>query len=170
MNVAVRAPVTIYSREDILSQIFADLMMVPGMNTVCRNRGRLVQDRLPALFMFDGREDVVPTRPDIPAMKTVKMLPSLMRLQPEIFVIAQPRDDSSNQTLKGVLAPIGPELSAMRDAVLTTLINEPALVAMLAPEGQIMFRGTRTDLHAAGAMSGQMQIMIDFHYLWSPSF
>ena len=54
--------------------------------------------------------------------------------------------------------------------ILATLINEPALVAMLAPEGQIMFRGTRTDLHAAGAMTGQMQIMIDFHYLYSPSF
>jgi hypothetical protein len=165
-----RAAPVIYSREEILSQIFADLMMVSGAMTVCRNRGRLQGDKLPAVYMFDGREEAVPTRPDIPAMKTVRMLPVLMKLQPEIFVVAVPRDDSSNQTLNGVLAPIGPEMSMWRDAVLNALINEPALVAMLAPDGQIMFRGTRTDLHAAGAMTGQMQIMIEFHYLYSPSF
>lgn len=164
MNVLTRAaPAT---REQILVQIGSILASIAGVKTFCRDRGELGDIELPAIIMLDGREDIVDNR--VAQMKSVRMPPAVFRLQPQIFVILRQRDDASNLTLDGADAPIGPELSYWRDAVLSALINDPTLIGMLDTSGQIVYRGMTTDMVTGATLQGQMQLFIDFHYVWFP--
>jgi hypothetical protein len=165
MNVMARS--TLASREDILVQIGAILAAIAGVKTFCRNRGEMSDVELPAIIMLDGREDIVDNR--VAQMKSVKMPPAVFRLQPQIFVILRQRDDATNLTLDGEDAPIGPELSYWRDAVLAALINDPVLIEMLTTTGQVVFRAMETDMQTGGTMQGMMRLSIDFNYVWQPA-
>lgn len=165
MNVAART--TLASREDILTQIGAILASIAGVMTFARNRGEATDVELPAIILLDGREDIVDNR--VAQMKSVRMPPAVFRLQPQIFVILRQRDDATNLTLDGHDAPIGPELSYWRDAVLAALINDPVLIDMLGTTGQIVYRGMTTDMVTGATLQGQMQLFLDFNYVWSPA-
>ena len=153
------------SREQILTQIEAVLATVPGIVTCARNRGLLPEDAKPAIIMLDGREDIVST---VVPQKSVRMPPAIFRLQPQIFVILQQRDDATNSTVMGVAKPIGPEISYWRDTILSLLINDPTLLSMVTTTGQIVFRGMETDMQTGNTMLGQLRLFIDFHYVWFP--
>jgi hypothetical protein len=162
----VRAQQTVASREDILGQIFATLSSLAGVMTCARDRGLLETDELPAIILLDGREDIVSN--PVP-MKSVRMPPSVFRLQPQIFLILPQRDDASNQTVgNGVFQPVGPQLSYWRDAMLAALINDPTLVGLLGSTGQIVYRGMETDMATGSTLQGQLRLLIDFHYVWFP--
>jgi hypothetical protein len=154
------------SREDILNQIELVLSGISGVMTCARDRGLLEEDEKPAIIMLDGREDLAQT--DVVRHKSVRMPPAIFKLQPQIFVILPQRDTASNLTVNGQPAPIGPELSAWRDMVLGALINDATLLTMIGTEGQITYRGMQTDMQTGATLAGQMQLFVDFHYVWMP--
>lgn len=164
------------TREEILERIVAVLGAVPGVAISARNRADLADttlaDAFPAVIVLDGAEDMVQ---QIVPNKTVRMPPAIMRLRPEIFVILPQRDDATNQTLGGVDQPIGPDLSAFRDSCLAALINDAVLCGngrdvqgLLTTSGQIVYRGCSTDMASGRTLWGQLQLFIDFHYVWVP--
>jgi hypothetical protein len=164
MNVMAHG--TLASREDILVQIGTILGSIAGVKSFARDRGEFQDLELPAIIMLDGREDIVEA--NVARLKSVKMPPAVFRLQPQIFVILRQRDDATNLTLDGDDAPIGPELSAWRDAVLAALINDPVLIDMLGTTGQIVYRGMTTDMITGATLQGMMQLFLDFNYVLMP--
>jgi hypothetical protein len=161
----VLAAQAIATREQILAQIVAVLGSISGVMGVYRDRGLMGDEKLPAIVVLDGREDIVS---NIPPLKSVQMTPAIFRLQPQIFVICRERDDATNLTLDGQDDPIGPELSGWRDVVLAHLVNDPTLVSMLTTSGQIVYRGSQTDMATGRLLRGELQLFIDFHYIWQP--
>jgi hypothetical protein len=154
------------SREQILAQIAALLEGVSGLAGFYRDRGDFQEFQLPAVLLLDGSEELVS---EILPRKTVYMPPAIMRLQPEIFVLLKRRDDASNLTVNdGVAAPIGPEISFWRDLVLSTLINDSVLAGLLTTTGQIVYRGCQTDMATGRTLYGELQLFVDFHYVWEP--
>jgi len=156
---------TLATREQILTQIEAVLASISGVATCARNRGLLTADERPAIILLDGREDIVST---VVPQKTVRMPPAIFRMQPQIFAILQQRDDATNATINGISKPVGAEINFWRDAILSALINDDALIEMLTTTGQIVFKGMETDLQTGGTIQGQLRLFIDFHYVWSP--
>ena len=146
---------------------------MPGIRNYARNRAQFadvagsVEDAevFPAAVLLDGSEDMLSS---VVPQKSVLMPPALMRLRPEIYVLLRQRDDATNLTLDGQPAPVGPELTAWRDAVLSALINDPTLLDLLTTSGQIVYRGCITDMASGRTLLGQIQILIDFHYVWFP--
>jgi len=158
----------IATREDILERIIGVLGGVSGVMEASRNRSEFTQDKLPAIILLDGSEEIAMDEP-VPRLKTVRMVPAIMRLRPEIFVILPQRADATNTVMPdGTYNPIGPALSFWRDAVLAALINDATLVALLTSSGQIVYRGCATDMATGRTMWGQLQLFIDFHYVWFP--
>ena len=161
------------TREQILDRVLAVLGSISGVRDCARNRADYTDDNLPAIILLDGAETML--SPIVP-QKSVLMPPALMRLRPEIFVILPKRDDVTNATVDGVPAPVGPELSFWRDAVLSALINDAALVGdggrtsggLLTTSGQIVYQGCSTDMASGRTLWGQLQVFIDFHYVWVP--
>lgn len=167
---------TIGTREQILDRIVAVLGGVSGVVTAARNRADLADtvdsDKFPAIIVLDGSEDMVQ---QIAPNKSVRMPPAIMCLKPEIFVILPQRDDATNLTLDGVPAPIGPELTLWRDLCLSALINDAILVGtgrqdggLLTTSGQMVYRGCSTDMATGRTLWGQVQLFVDFYYVWIP--
>lgn len=154
------------SREEILARIFTLLGDVSGIAEVCRNRGNFEGVQLPALALLDGGHELVQ---EIRPGKTVQMPSALFTLKPGIVLITVPRATLSNLTLmvNGVEqpAPIGPELSAWEDKICATIENDPTLLSLLTTSGQIVYKGSDTDMQWGSSMLGGLQLHYDFTYV-----
>lgn len=151
--------------EDICVQLESLLGTVAGIKNVFRDRGEMTRDLLPAIVLLDGRASLVSV---VAPLKSVKMPPALFKLQTQLWLSLEPRDDTSNKTLRGQPAPIGPELSAYRVLIKTAVLNDPTLVALVTANGQIEYRGYETDMAIGSSMVGQMMMQFDFTYVEFP--
>lgn len=166
-------PPVVGTREQILERIVALLGTVPGIRNAVRDRAQFADvagsatdaEVFPAAVLLDGGEELMQT---IVPQKSVLMPAAIFRMRPEIYVLLRQRDDATNLTLDGQPAPVGPELTAWRDAVLAALINDPTLLDLLTTSGQIVYRGCQTDMASGRTLIGQLQLYIDFHYVWLP--
>lgn len=155
-------------REEILLYLMELLGQIEGITAVYRDRGELPDDKLPAAVLLDGKETL---KSSISGHKFNAMPTALFGLYPQIFIILRPRDDVSNETLDGVPAPVGPELSAFRVKVLNAMKDEN-LALMLGANGQVEYLGFDTDMQTGstiGAMGAQMQFHFCFYYVLDPS-
>lgn len=153
------------TREDILDRLETLLGSVEGITAVYRDRAEMPVEKLPAVILLDGSENI---SQQIMPNKSVRMPPAIFTLAPQIFVVLKPRDDMSNTTLDGVSAPIGPELSAYRVKVISTVINDPTLLSLVGSNGQILYRGSDTDMQSGSSMIGQIQMHFEFNYVFMP--
>ena len=158
---------TVGSREDILQHLQSLLGNITGLVGCFRNRGDLPNepDKVPAAILLDGTERLVQT---IPVQNRAMMPPAIMGLRPQIFVILRPRDDLTNETLDGIAAAIGPELTYYRDQVLAAIVNEPTLLSLLTPDGQITYEGCDTDMQTGSSIRGQLLMHFEFKYVLFP--
>lgn len=154
------------TREEILAHLVPLLGNVSGIKNVFRDRGEMKRELLPAIVLLDGRESI---RSDILSRKTVRMPPALFLLQTQIWLALEPRDNVDNEKLRGIDAPIGPELSHYRMLILDAVLNDATLVSILTPNGQMEYRGCETDMAIGSSMVGQMMMQFDFTYVLSPS-
>lgn len=152
------------SREQILARLEELLGTVPGIVSSVRNRGDVVDGQLPALILLDGREETISAIRG----RDGKMTSALIKLIPEIVLIAHPRDTVSNLELNEQPAPIGPELSEWRDRVLLALTNDVVLLGLLTSLGQIAYLGLDTDMRWGSSLSGAVQFHLEFTYVWVP--
>lgn len=152
-------------REQILERILQVLGTVSGITAAYRNRAEFPDDKLPAAALLDGGESLTQ---EITPNKSVKMPPAIFSLRPQVFVILKPRDDMSNTTLEGVVAPIGEELSEYLDRVIQAVVNDPTLVSLVGSNGQILYRGSETDMQTGSSIIGQLRVDFEFRYVFIP--
>lgn len=136
-------------RELILQQVLAVLARVGtgwaaaenGEQSVFRNRAELPPDKLPALVLLDGRESIKskPGWSSSTGLVPGQTAPSIYVLEPQIFIVLKPRDTIANEG-------VGPELSMMRSKVLTAMLDDENLGALLGSNGDIAYIGHETDL------------------------
>ncbi len=155
-------------REEIILLIISLLEEVEGISVVYRDRAELPTGKLPAIVVLDGKEH---KGLNIGNNKFVQMPPSMQILSPQIFLILKLRDDLTNETLDGVAAPIGPELSAYRMKILQAMKDEN-LGLLLGTNGQVEYHGCDTDMQTGstiGVFGAQIQFHFTFTYLLDPS-
>lgn len=152
-------------REQILAYLHSLLGTVPGIVGAYRNRGELEGLKRPAAILLDGREDLVT---EIRGQSLNAMPAAIFRILPQVFIICQARDNAQNLTVNGVAAPIGPELSAFRTAVVKALAGDVNLAAYLGSSGQVEFLGAITDMQTGSTLEGQMQLNFALTYVLDP--
>lgn len=162
--------------ELILAQLATLLGEMSGIQNVYRDRGDLVgrflasptsvREELPAVVLLQGGSE---NTMDVPPLKSVRMPAAIFALKPEIYIICQPRDDVTNQTLRDVADPIYTELAEWRSRVDAAVMNDPTLISILGSSGQINFLSYETDMRNGGELLGMMQMRYEFRYLWTPS-
>lgn len=159
-------------REDVLAYLQALLGTVSGIKACHRDRDGLPdKTNLPAIFLLDGKETLVT---EIRSGRTAgvsdtRMLPAVFQLEPQVFLQLVPRDDDTNLTVGGIAAPVGPELSAYRVAVIKLLTQDTNLWAMLGSNGTVRYLGCETDMQAMAPLVGQLRLDFQFHYVVDPN-
>ena len=152
-------------RESIITRLETVLGGIEGITAVYRDRAEMPIEKLPAAVLLDGSETLAQ---EITANKFVRMPPAIFTLMPQIFIVLRPRDDMTNTTLDGADAPIGPELSTYRNRVITAVVNDPTLLSLVGSNGQILYRGSDTDMQTGSSMVGQIQMHFNFNYVFIP--
>jgi len=151
-------------REAILQRMFTILQtingiaVVEGESCVFRNRGEVPAEKLPALVLLDGREEIRISA----SGKGGILAPTLFTLLPQVFVILKPRDGVSNDG-------IGEELSSYRIKLLKAFTSDDSLIGMLGSNGEIQYLGHETDMQTGSTMLGQMQMLFSLTYVLNPN-
>lgn len=153
------------TREDILLHLESLLAGVTPITGVYRDRADLPKEKCPGVILLDGREEIAM---QLGPQNRPKMPPAIFALKPQIFVICKLRDDMRNETLGGLPAPIGPELTMYRDQILALIVNDPTLVSLVTETGKIIYMGCETDMQTGSSMEGQLRMDFEFHYVLFP--
>jgi len=115
--------------------------------------------QLPGLILLDGKESQgVSTRGH---GGSGGLIPTVMVMQPQIYVALKPRDTSANEG-------VGPELSAWRMRILKAIDQDDSLRAKLGSNGEMSYDGLDSDMHADGPMVGQEAMNFTFVYTFNP--
>jgi hypothetical protein len=155
-------------REDIIVEIQTALSGLPGCKGVWRDRGMLKPSMAPAILLLDGDEM---RQTNVVGRGRVEMPPAVFTLKPQIAILLPPRDTVTNLTLGGEPAPIGPDLSAWRVAIVAAVLNDPQLVALCSPH-QITYDGATTDMKIGqdlGVFGPWTLYMFSFSYSVDPA-
>jgi hypothetical protein len=161
------------TREAILEQLQTLLSGVSGIAGVYRDRGDFSTMELPAIILLDGEEDNTMADEAV-RNKSVRFPGGIINLKPHIVVVPQPRSDATNLTLDGpngtvVAAPIGPEISQWRMSVRAAIENDPTLISILGPSGQITYLGSYTDMDPESmTLFGRLLVRYSFRYWLTP--
>ena len=151
-------------REAILRRMLAILgtisgpAVVDGAPSIFRNRGEVPVEKLPALVLLDGKEDIKLSTSGRGGI----LAPTTFTLQPQVFVVLKPREDVSNNG-------IGEELSRWRMCLLKAFSTDDSLLAMLGSNGEINYLGHETDMQTGSTMLGQLQMLFALTYVLNPS-
>jgi hypothetical protein len=151
-------------REAILQRMFAILgtitgpAVVDGQPSIFRNRGEVPPEKLPALVLLDGREEIRLSA----SGKGGILTPTLFTLHPQVFVVLKPSEDINNDG-------IGEELSDYRMRLLRAFTTDEDLIAMLGTNGEVQYLGHETDMQTGSTMLGQMQLRFSLTYVLNPN-
>jgi hypothetical protein len=149
-------------REIILARLAEILAAVPPVQAVVRNvelkvfrnRGDLYTVKRPAILLLDA-DDVVQLTP------SNHRAPALVDMTPEIYVLMDLREPPNEN--------IGPDMNALRTAIVRAIFYDQSLVTILGGNGRIRYVGTTTDMASGRAMQGEMSIRLTFTYVLRPS-
>lgn len=163
-------PVT--STRDKREMILAHMLLLLGTVTdtfnpsqslnIFRNRAEIPIDKLPAVVLLDGKENLRWPKILPVATRGGALVPAVYDLHPQVFIILKPRDDIQNEG-------VGEELSGLRMQVLKALIHDDSLRAMLGSNGEINYLGHATDLQTGHTVLGQMQLNFQLSYVFDPN-
>jgi len=140
-------------REDILEYLFGLLHSVPGAVSVLRNHEwpfpeydpRTKVARRPALILLDGDQKLDATPEAIAGRHSVKMRQAIAITSPEIWIALDMSGDTSNTIDKnGQPYFPGTELSYWHWNVRSVVDNDPGLLNLLTPNGQMVWAGFDT--------------------------
>jgi hypothetical protein len=134
---------------------------------VFRNRAEIPIDKLPAVVLLDGKENI--KYPKLPYGKGGasytpggSSIPTVYDLLPQVFIVLKPRDDINN-------TGVGEELSGLRMQVLKAIIQDSDLRYMLGSNGELNYLGHVTDLQTGSTVLGQMQLNFQLSYVFDPN-
>jgi hypothetical protein len=157
-------------RELINLRLIAIFGSVDGMTPakVYRDRGEFDEKKTipPIMVYLDGTErkvlDANSGRRDNARGGVPAVVPMLMEMSPQIYLIMQPKKLDQ-------AAEYGPEISDWRMKVLKAVMKDASLLALLGANGSIDYRGMETDMQAGRSMEGQLQFNFAFRYILNPS-
>jgi hypothetical protein len=166
-------------REDILEYMFGLLGGIPSIGSCWRNRGPVPeldpdsqQPLRPAIILLDGDTRLQVGSETIYGYKSRKMPPVPVIMSPEIYVILDKAGDATNTTDKnGNPYNPGQQLSFFHWQIKLAVENEPGLMALLTPNGQIVWTGFETDMKsgsAVGAMGPMGCVSYDLYFPMQP--
>lgn len=141
-------------REDILLRLEAILTTLAGNSAgihVYRNRAEFDLAELPAYVLLDGTETMSVHSND-------RRGPQLMLLSPQIFYVPVPTENQLN-------VGVGPQLSAMRVAMVKSVMQDGQLKDLLGDNGYAEYRGIETDMQTGAEVKGQFRMDFAFAYV-----
>jgi hypothetical protein len=152
-------------REAILERMLALLGTVNSTDqplNVFRNRAEIPTEKLPALVLLDGKENL--KYPELPHTRGGAIVPSVFVLMPQVFIVLRPRDTVEN-------VGVGEELSSLRVQILQAFIGDwenGELKGLLGSNGELSYLGHETDLQTGSTVLGQMQLHFQLSYVFDP--
>jgi hypothetical protein len=163
---------TLDRREAILERLFTLGQGLNGIQTVLRNpnppprgvvQGLLLVPR-PALFLFDGDTRL---EQDTLRFKNQKMPATIWRMDPELAILIEQRDNFENTALGADVSPIGQEISSWVTAVNNQVINDPVILDLVSANGTHFRRAVTTSLKSTrdvGNYGAWAVMLYDFLY------
>jgi len=145
-------------RELILQRLKAILEGIDGVETTWRDREDVKPEQTPTLILLDGSES---KRTATAGSGHTRMPPAIMEMTPQIWVQLTPRADAGN-------AGVGEELSAWRAKILSAIFKDAQLAALQGENGELEYRGTRTDMEYGSIMLGNEIFELTLTYLFDP--
>jgi hypothetical protein len=149
-------------REQVNLAVIALLAAVPGIKGVFRDRGELPpQELTPGIVYLDGTERI---KTQIEGRNFVGMPTAVFTMRPQIFLVLTMRTDASNTLLPdGTVLPVGVELSSFRVAIINAVVHDESLIALVGPNGSIVYEGHDTDMQT-GSTIGSLGATMQFHF------
>src|SRR5215468_2638112 len=144
-------------RELILQRLKAILDDL-GAETAWRDREDVKPEQTPTLILLDGSET---KRTATAGGGHTRMPPAIMEMTPQIWVQLTPRADAAN-------AGVGPELSEWRRKILDAIFNDMQLAVLQGENGELEYRGIRTDMEFGSIMLGNEILELALTYLFDP--
>jgi hypothetical protein len=161
-------------REAILERLL-DLGQthIPGLASAYRNHGPSETGfqgvPRPAFLLYDGGTKLTQ---DVLIHKQQRMPPTIWEMNPQILIILQDRDTIANQTMKGVDAPVGQELTNWANTINEIVTNDDVLVSLVTTNGTHFLEGIETDMmvgRSVGALGAWLLMLYRFRYPFFPS-
>ncbi len=158
-------------REAINIHIVSLLGDVTGVTGVFRNRSDLPPDgKTPGIVYLDGVEKL---KTDLAGGNFDAMPAAVFTMRPQIFLVLTLRTDANNTLLpNGTVLPVGDELSAFRVKIISAMLNDDTLAAMVGDNGSVVYEGHDTDMQTGstiGSLGATMQFYFAISYVLDPS-
>ncbi len=131
--------------------------IVDGEQSIFRNRGEVPVEKMPALVLLDGREEIRISA----SGKGGILAPTTFTLQPQVFVVCKPTVDNLN-------VGIGEQMSDWRMKLLRAFTSDEDLIAMLGSNGEVQYLGHETDMQTGGLMLGHLMMRFSLTYVLTP--
>jgi len=163
---------TIDRREAILERLFTIGQGLSGIAAALRNpnpvptgaKSGILSVPRPVFILFDGdtrlSQDVLPH-------KIAQMPATIWRMDPQLVVLLEQRDDFENTTLGADASPIGPEISAWSTLINNVVTNDDQIIDLVTPNGTHFLSGVQTSLKLGrdvGAFGAWLMMLYDFYY------
>jgi hypothetical protein len=145
-------------RELILQRLKAILESIDGTVSTWRDRQDVDPKDTPTLILLDGSES---KRTTTAGGGHTRMPPAVMEMTPGIWVQVKPRTDADNPG-------VGEELSAWRVKILRAIFNDAQLAVLQGENGELEYRGVRSDMEIGAIMVGNEVIQLALTYLFDP--
>jgi hypothetical protein len=134
-------------REDILARLLEVVAGVPNIRTAVRNDVDIVEDKLPAITVFDGDEE---TNGAEDRSARLSNRPYVARMMPEIVV----------QELHAAES----ELGTLRREIIRRVLNDAVLIEQVGSNGAIRYVGCQTDFGWLREKFNAMNVQFMFQY------
>lgn len=133
-------------REAILARLLEVVAAVPNIRKAVRNDIDIVEDKLPAISVYDGDEETNGAEDPSGRLST---RPYVARMMPQI-VVQELHTDS--------------ELSALRREIIRRVLNDAVLIEKVGGNGAIRYVGCDTDFGWARERFNTMSLQFVFQY------
>jgi hypothetical protein len=134
-------------REDILARLLEVVADIPNIRTVVRNDVDIVEDKLPAITVFDGDEETNGAEDRSARLSNRPYVASMMPL----VAVQELRTAPS-------------ELSAFRREIIRRVLNDTILIEQVGSNGAIRYIGCETDFGWLRERFNAMTVQFVFRY------
>ena len=143
-------------RELILSRMLIICSDIDDVVAAYRNQDQIDEKLRPAIQIFDGPETTRIPETNVGQQQYVPKRgagPNLIAMTPSLSILLGAEAEN-----------VGPDLDALRMAVLKTVLTDKVLLGLVGPSGLILYDGCDMDVRNGRTMEGNMSISFSFVY------
>lgn len=163
---------TLDRREAILERLFALGQGINGVATALRNpnpvptgmNGGIFGVPRPLFVLYDGDTRLTQA---VEPHKVAKMPATIWRMNPQLIILLEQRDNFENTALGATSSPIGQEISSWISTINNTVTNDDTLVNLVTANGTHFLSSVTTSLKLGsdvGAFGAWLLMLYDFYY------